>query len=92
MFASLIGFFGGIFGLMGVFIYDGDRVSKEGFFQGYNNLTWTVVALQVVDHTFASFVIAVNVTDQRTKRQIIFVQIYIHDLNCSRTPQQPIGF
>ncbi|XP_069825138.1 UDP-N-acetylglucosamine transporter isoform X2 [Dendropsophus ebraccatus] len=43
-----LGFFGGIFGLMGVFIYDGDQVSKEGFFQGYNNLTWTVVALQAL--------------------------------------------
>ncbi|XP_073499159.1 UDP-N-acetylglucosamine transporter isoform X2 [Phyllobates terribilis] len=43
-----LGFFGGIFGMMGVLVYDGDRVSKEGFFQGYNNLTWTVVALQAL--------------------------------------------
>ncbi|KAM4721547.1 UDP-N-acetylglucosamine transporter isoform 1-T1 [Rhinophrynus dorsalis] len=43
-----LGFFGGIFGLMGVFIYDGERVYKEGFFQGYNNLTWAVVVLQAL--------------------------------------------
>ncbi|CAH2311586.1 UDP-N-acetylglucosamine transporter isoform X2 [Pelobates cultripes] len=43
-----LGFFGGIFGLMGVFIYDGERVSQGGFFQGYNNLTWAVVALQAL--------------------------------------------
>ncbi|XP_069593521.1 UDP-N-acetylglucosamine transporter isoform X2 [Ranitomeya imitator] len=43
-----LGFFGGIFGMMGVLVYDGDRVSKEGFFQGYNHLTWTVVALQAL--------------------------------------------
>ncbi|XP_053325669.1 UDP-N-acetylglucosamine transporter isoform X2 [Spea bombifrons] len=43
-----LGVFGGIFGLMGVFIYDGERVSKDGFFQGYNNLTWAVVALQAL--------------------------------------------
>lgn len=32
---------------MGVYIYDGELVSKNGFFQGYNNLTWIVVVLQV---------------------------------------------
>uniref|UniRef100_A0A2K6TPV8 Major facilitator superfamily domain containing 14A n=1 Tax=Saimiri boliviensis boliviensis TaxID=39432 RepID=A0A2K6TPV8_SAIBB len=41
-----LGFFGGIFGLMGVYIYDGELVSKNGFFQGYNQLTWIVVVLQ----------------------------------------------
>uniref|UniRef100_A0A2K5MBX7 Major facilitator superfamily domain containing 14A n=1 Tax=Cercocebus atys TaxID=9531 RepID=A0A2K5MBX7_CERAT len=35
-----------IFGLMGVYIYDGELVSKNGFFQGYNRLTWIVVVLQ----------------------------------------------
>ncbi|KAG8555939.1 hypothetical protein GDO81_017869 [Engystomops pustulosus] len=43
-----LGFFGGIFGLVGVYAYDGDSVSKGGFFQGYNNLTWTVVVLQAL--------------------------------------------
>uniref|UniRef100_A0A2I2YLU5 Solute carrier family 35 member A3 n=1 Tax=Gorilla gorilla gorilla TaxID=9595 RepID=A0A2I2YLU5_GORGO len=42
-----LGFFGSIFGLMGVYIYDGELVSKNGFFQGYNRLTWIVVVLQV---------------------------------------------
>uniref|UniRef100_A0A2I2ZPY9 Major facilitator superfamily domain containing 14A n=1 Tax=Gorilla gorilla gorilla TaxID=9595 RepID=A0A2I2ZPY9_GORGO len=41
-----LGFFGSIFGLMGVYIYDGELVSKNGFFQGYNRLTWIVVVLQ----------------------------------------------
>ncbi|XP_068098742.1 UDP-N-acetylglucosamine transporter isoform X3 [Hyperolius riggenbachi] len=43
-----LGFFGGIFGLIGVFVYDGDSVSKGGFFQGYSNITWTVVVLQAL--------------------------------------------
>ncbi|KAB0360110.1 hypothetical protein FD754_004266 [Muntiacus muntjak] len=41
-----LGFFGSIFGLMGVYVYDGELVSKNGFFQGYNRLTWIVVVLQ----------------------------------------------
>lgn len=32
---------------MGVYIYDGEQLSKNGFFQGYNKLTWVVVVLQV---------------------------------------------
>lgn len=32
---------------MGVYVYDGELVSKNGFFQGYNRLTWIVVVLQV---------------------------------------------
>ncbi|XP_069477189.1 UDP-N-acetylglucosamine transporter isoform X1 [Ambystoma mexicanum] len=43
-----LGCFGGIFGLMGVYIYDGERISQSGFFQGYNKLTWTVVVLQAL--------------------------------------------
>uniref|UniRef100_A0A2K6GPM7 Major facilitator superfamily domain containing 14A n=1 Tax=Propithecus coquereli TaxID=379532 RepID=A0A2K6GPM7_PROCO len=42
-----LGFFGSIFGLMGVYVYDGELVSKNGFFQGYNQLTWIVVVLQL---------------------------------------------
>ncbi|XP_037354119.1 UDP-N-acetylglucosamine transporter [Talpa occidentalis] len=43
-----LGFFGSLFGLMGVYIYDGELVSKNGFFQGYNQLTWIVVILQAL--------------------------------------------
>ncbi|KAJ8374470.1 hypothetical protein SKAU_G00050500 [Synaphobranchus kaupii] len=43
-----LGLFGMVFGLMGVFVYDGDRVRDSGMFQGYNRLTWTVVALQAL--------------------------------------------
>ncbi|KFO56536.1 UDP-N-acetylglucosamine transporter, partial [Corvus brachyrhynchos] len=43
-----LGFFGSIFGLMGVYIYDGEQLSKNGFFQGYNKLTWVVVVLQAL--------------------------------------------
>nr|XP_038039066.1 UDP-N-acetylglucosamine transporter isoform X18 [Anas platyrhynchos] len=43
-----LGFFGSIFGLMGVYIYDGEQLSKNGFFQGYNQLTWIVVVLQAL--------------------------------------------
>ena len=38
-----LGFFGSVFGLMGVYVYDGELESKNGFFQGYNRLTWIVV-------------------------------------------------
>ncbi|XP_064848337.1 UDP-N-acetylglucosamine transporter-like isoform X2 [Oncorhynchus masou masou] len=43
-----LGLFGLVFGLMGVFVYDGERVRESGVFQGYNPLTWTVVALQAL--------------------------------------------
>ena len=39
--------FGLVFGLIGMLAYDGERVSESGMFQGYNTVTWTVVALQV---------------------------------------------
>lgn len=32
---------------MGVYIYDGELVLKDGFFQGYNRLIWIVVVFQV---------------------------------------------
>lgn len=41
------GMFGLVFGLIGMMIYDGERVQESGMFQGYNSITWTVVALQV---------------------------------------------
>ncbi|XP_043114458.1 UDP-N-acetylglucosamine transporter-like isoform X1 [Puntigrus tetrazona] len=43
-----LGLFGLVFGLGGVFAYDGERVQENGLFQGYNGLTWTVVALQAL--------------------------------------------
>ncbi|XP_048458441.1 UDP-N-acetylglucosamine transporter-like isoform X2 [Rhincodon typus] len=42
-----LGLFGSIFGIMGVYVYDGQRVKEHGLFQGYNKFTWIVVTLQV---------------------------------------------
>lgn len=44
---KLSGMFGLVFGLFGMLAYDGERVRESGMFQGYNTVTWTVVALQV---------------------------------------------
>lgn len=41
------GLFGIIFGLIGVFAQDRDKVLENGILQGYNNMTWAVVILQV---------------------------------------------
>ncbi|XP_008305307.1 solute carrier family 35 member A3a [Cynoglossus semilaevis] len=43
-----LGLFGLIFGFIGMLLYDGDRVKEYGMFQGYNTVTWTVVALQAL--------------------------------------------
>lgn len=43
-----LGMFGLVFGLIGMMAYDGDRVRENGMFQGYNTLTWVVVALQAL--------------------------------------------
>uniref|UniRef100_A0A3Q3MUQ6 Solute carrier family 35 member A3a n=1 Tax=Labrus bergylta TaxID=56723 RepID=A0A3Q3MUQ6_9LABR len=43
-----LGMFGLVFGLFGMLAYDGERVRESGMFQGYNTITWTVVALQHV--------------------------------------------
>ncbi|XP_029607071.1 UDP-N-acetylglucosamine transporter-like isoform X2 [Salmo trutta] len=40
--------FGLVFGLMGMFVYNGERVRESGMFKGYNTITWTVVALQAL--------------------------------------------
>uniref|UniRef100_A0A4W5MLW8 Solute carrier family 35 member A3a n=1 Tax=Hucho hucho TaxID=62062 RepID=A0A4W5MLW8_9TELE len=40
-----LGMFGLVFGLMGMFAYDGERVRESGMFKGYSTITWTVVAL-----------------------------------------------
>uniref|UniRef100_A0A673VZQ0 Solute carrier family 35 member A3a n=2 Tax=Salmo trutta TaxID=8032 RepID=A0A673VZQ0_SALTR len=43
-----LGMFGLVFGLMGMFVYNGERVRESGMFKGYNTITWTVVALQAL--------------------------------------------
>lgn len=40
---------------MGVYVYDGELVSKEWVFQGYNRLTWIVVVLQVKHLNFCIY-------------------------------------
>lgn len=46
--------FGLVFGLFGMLAYDGERVRESGMFQGYNSITWTVVALQVTPDSACS--------------------------------------
>ncbi|XP_040026813.1 solute carrier family 35 member A3b isoform X1 [Gasterosteus aculeatus] len=43
-----LGLFGLVFGLVGMLVYDGQKVSELGMFQGYNSITCTVVALQAL--------------------------------------------
>lgn len=43
-FLGILGFF---FGLVAVFVTDYNKVMKDGFFQGYNIVVWTVIGLQV---------------------------------------------
>ncbi|XP_012676185.1 solute carrier family 35 member A3a [Clupea harengus] len=43
-----LGMFGLVFGVIGMLMYDGDRVRENGMFQGYNSLTCVVVALQAL--------------------------------------------
>ncbi|KAJ7992977.1 hypothetical protein DPEC_G00267670 [Dallia pectoralis] len=43
-----LGLFGLVFGLVGMLAYDGERVQDSGMFQGYNTITWIVVALQAL--------------------------------------------
>ncbi|XP_060934753.1 solute carrier family 35 member A3a [Limanda limanda] len=43
-----LGMFGLVFGLFGMMTYDGERVKESGMFQGYNKVTWAVVALQAL--------------------------------------------
>ncbi|XP_053178791.1 solute carrier family 35 member A3a [Scomber japonicus] len=43
-----LGMFGLVFGLFGMLAFDGERVTESGMFQGYNTITWTVVALQAL--------------------------------------------
>ena len=41
-----LGFLGAVIGLGTVYIKEGDRVSSDGFFHGYDSLVWLVIALQ----------------------------------------------
>lgn len=41
-----LGIFGGMASIVTMFVVDGDALSTYGFFHGYSNLTWTVIALQ----------------------------------------------
>ncbi|XP_062285173.1 solute carrier family 35 member A3b [Scomber scombrus] len=43
-----LGLFGFVFGILGMVIYDGQRVRDLGMFQGYNTITCTVVVLQAL--------------------------------------------
>lgn len=43
----IAGSFGVIFGLIAVFVNDGNAVESNGFLQGYNRVTWIVISLQV---------------------------------------------
>ncbi|XP_051525776.1 solute carrier family 35 member A3a [Myxocyprinus asiaticus] len=43
-----LGMFGLVFGVFGMLAYDGARVREHGMFQGYNTITWIVVALQAL--------------------------------------------
>ncbi|XP_069050468.1 solute carrier family 35 member A3a isoform X1 [Lepisosteus oculatus] len=43
-----LGLFGTMFGLMGMMVFDGQRVRQSGVFQGYSRLTCVVVSLQAL--------------------------------------------
>ncbi|KAJ8040850.1 UDP-N-acetylglucosamine transporter [Holothuria leucospilota] len=43
-----LAFFGMIFGLVPVFWYNTPSIQENGFFQGYNGITWTVIILQAL--------------------------------------------
>jgi UDP-sugar transporter A1/2/3 len=43
-----LGFFGTIIGYISVYTYDHTKVTEKGFFQGYNNIVWTVISLQAL--------------------------------------------
>lgn len=65
------GMFGLVFGLFGMLVYDGERVRESGMLQGYNTVTWTVVALQVT--TWERRVCQINCPSSRGDRLFLFV-------------------
>lgn len=52
-----LGLFGFVFGLVGMVVYDGQRVRQSGMFQGYSTVTCTVVALQALGGLVVAVVI-----------------------------------
>ncbi|XP_003383398.1 PREDICTED: UDP-N-acetylglucosamine transporter-like [Amphimedon queenslandica] len=52
-----LGILGLVFGLMAVFVTDYNKVMKDGFFQGYNIVVWTVIALQALGGLIVATVI-----------------------------------
>ena len=42
-----LGFFGTLLAFVGVITTDYSKIVEKGFFQGYNNIVWTVISLQV---------------------------------------------
>ncbi|XP_061654321.1 solute carrier family 35 member A3b isoform X2 [Phyllopteryx taeniolatus] len=43
-----LGLFGFVFGTLGMMVYDGERVTQSGMFQGYNKITSIVIVLQAL--------------------------------------------
>ncbi|KAF4089441.1 hypothetical protein AMELA_G00066860 [Ameiurus melas] len=52
-----LGLFGLLFGLIGVFAQDGEKVRENGILQGYNSVTWAVVILQAMGGLIVAAVI-----------------------------------
>ena len=52
------GFFGVLFGLINVFVIDGDLVRSNGAFQGYNHLVWSIVFISAIGGLLIAAVIA----------------------------------
>ncbi|XP_063076563.1 UDP-N-acetylglucosamine transporter-like [Engraulis encrasicolus] len=52
-----LGFFGLIFGIVVLFVKDGEAVIRSGMFQGYNELTWIIIVLQA----FGGLMVAVAI-------------------------------
>ncbi|VDM29014.1 unnamed protein product [Toxocara canis] len=50
-----LAFFSIFGGLFMVWLYDSEKVNENGFFQGYNNIIWIVVLLQVCYDFFLCF-------------------------------------
>lgn len=68
------GAFGVVFGLIAVFVNDGNQISNGGFFQGYNSMTWMVISLQV-------FIIQKDVYNLFV---FVFISLWLENLQYSR--------
>ncbi|KAB5579709.1 hypothetical protein PHYPO_G00198060 [Pangasianodon hypophthalmus] len=83
-----LGLFGLIFGLIGVFAQDGDKVWESGILQGYNSVTWAVVILQAMGGLIVAAVIkyADNIlksfaTSGSIMLSTLISYFWLHDLN-----------